>query len=337
MFGKSRKGKGLWVNCRGLILLFSLTLLFIIGFLNVSGAAEYPTKPIQVIAAFPPGGGSDIAARIISPKISALIGQPVVVVNKTGGGGVMGTYAVLAAPPDGYTILVHSPPMILAPLIYKDVTFNLLRDFAMVNLAVTTPNILVVKKDSPWLTLEELIVEAKKNPGKLTCSVAGYGSSHHFAAELFKMETGIDITSVPMDGAGPAVTAVLGGHINITIPELGAVHKYMQVGSLRALAVMANKRLKDFPDVPTAAEKGFPSLISVTYQGFAVPAKTPREIVERLEKVFKEAINDREIIELFEKTGWVVENLGSKGATEFLAKEQQVKSEVAKAAKIVPK
>lgn len=320
-----------------LILGFLFLILSSICFTGLSGAADYPGKPIQIIAAFPPGGGSDIVARLISPKLSDLLGQPVVVVNKTGGGGVIGTYAALTSPPDGYTIFVYSPAMILAPLLYKNVTFDLVRDFAMLNLPVLSPIILVVAKDSPWLTLEELVADGRKNPGKIACSVAGYGTMHHFAAELFKMETATDITSVPMDGAAPAVTAVLGGHVQFNSSDIGSVHKYLKAGSLRALAVMSKKRLAEFPDVPTAVERGFPNLISVSYQGLAAHGKTPRNILEVLERACKEAIGDKETADKLERAGWIVEGLGPKESVEFLTREQKSSSEVAKVAKIVPK
>jgi tripartite-type tricarboxylate transporter receptor subunit TctC len=319
------------------IICVGLLSFLIAGFPTVSNATDYPTKPIQIIAAFPPGGAADTTARIVAPKVSALLGQPVVVVNKPGGGGVIGTYAAKAAPPDGYTILLTSPPMLLAPLLTKGITFDLLKDFVMINLTITGPCVLVVKKDAPWQKVEELIAEAKRNPGKLTYSGAGYGTTPHFSGEMFKMYTGTDITHVPMDGIARAMTAVLGGHTNMAFPEVGMSYKYLQAGSLRGLLVLGKSRHQYLPDIPTGVEKGFPNLITVAYQGFSVPAKTPQAIVEKLEKAFKEAVNDKEVIEMFEKTGWVVENHGSKEMTEFLIKDLQRKKEVAKAANIVPK
>lgn len=337
MFRKFKKGKCLWFNHWDVTLVLGLILLIIISFLNVANAADYPTKPIQMIVGFAPGGGADITARFICDRLSVLLGQPVVVVNKPGGGGAIGTYVALASAPDGYTILVTAPPQFSAPLVTKGVTFDILRDFTMINLAVTSPTLVVVKKDAPWQTLEEFIAEVKKNPGKLTFSSSGYGGTPHFAGELFKMYTATDLTHVPLDGTAPSLTAVLGGHISMTFPEYGAVYRYLEAGSLRVLAVMDKKRLKQFPDAPTTVEKGFPNLIIPSYEGFAVSVKTPRAIVEKLEKFFKEALNDKEIIEKFEKTGWIVENLGSKDAAEFLANDLRRKSEVAKAARMVPK
>jgi tripartite-type tricarboxylate transporter receptor subunit TctC len=270
-------------------------------------------------------------------KVSELLGQSVVVTYKTGGGGTIGTYAAIATPPDGYTILITAPPMISAPFVSKGITFNLLRDFTQINLSVTSPSLIVVKKDAPWQTVEELIAFAKKNPGKLNYSSPAYGSTQHFAGELFKKYTGTDITHVPMDGTGPSITAVLGGHINVTFPGFGPVSKYVEAGSLRVLAVMGSKRHKDLSGVPTTVEKGFSNVISGLWGGFAVRAETAKEIAEKLGKVFQESIKDKQVTEAFEKAGYVVENLSSKEATEFLAKDLQRKAEVAKAANMVPK
>lgn len=321
----------------GLILILGLAAFLIFSFPNTLGAAEYPIKPVQVIVAFPPGGGSDIIARIFVDKLSPFLGQSVVVVNRAGGGGVIGTYAVLAAAPDGHTLLVISPSIVAAPLVRKGITFDFMKDFIPVNLSVTSPSVIVVRKEATWLTLKELIAEAKQNPGKLTYSTPGYGATQHFAGELFKMHTGVDVTNVPMDGTAPAVTAVLGGHISMTPSEYGVVYKYLAAGSLRALAVMSKSRLKEFADVPTTVEAGYPNLVSASYGGFAVRSDTRREIVEKLEKAFKEVLKDKEIIEKLEKTGWVVENLASKEGAEFLFSDIKMKSEVASTAKIVPK
>lgn len=335
MLAKFRRQKECWLRSPILILLS--TALILILFLNLSEAADYPTKPIQLIVPFAPGGGGDITARLISPKVSAILGQAVAVVNKPGGGSIIGTYAAMAAPPDGYTILSIHPPQISAPLVNKDVTFDIHRDFIMVNLAVTSPSLVIVKKDAPWRTLEEFIADAQKNPGKLSYSSIGYGGTAHFSGELFKLNAGTDLTHIPMDGTAAAVTAVLGGHINVSFPEFGAVYKYLQAGSLRALAVMDRKRFKIFPDIPTTVEKGYPELITASWGGFAAIVKTPKFAIEKLEKAFKEALKDKELVEKFENTGWVVENLESEEAMRFVAKDQQDKIKVARALKMVPK
>ena len=328
---KFRKGMGLWSSCLGLILLFTF------WFLNVSSDADYPNKSIQLITAFPPGGGGDTVARIVVTKLSPILGQPVVVVNKPGGGGVIGTYVAKAAPPDGYTIFIAAPPMLRHPLTTKGVTYDLVRDFIPVNLPVSVNMVTVIKNDAPWRSLREVIAEAKKNPGKLSFSSPGYGGTAHFVMEMLKLETGTDLTHVPMDGSGPQIAGVLGGHITMTTPEVGLVSKHLEAKSLRALAVWAKKRDKLIPHVPTTAEEGFPNLVDSSWQAFFVPISTPDTIVKKLEKAFKEALNDKEIIETFEKAGWVIENLGSKETAEFVATCQKKYADVAKAINMVPK
>ncbi len=337
MSGNKTNRKNLYFQCWRLISLGSLAIILIFVFLNVAGAANYPARSIQIICPMPPGGGSDIATRIIANKLPSLLGQAVVVLNKPGGGGVIGTYATLAAPPDGYTIANVSPTILAAPLVTKGVTFNVTTDLIPINLSVTGPMLIVVRNDAPWRTLDELIADAKKNPGKLSYGTTGYGSTLHFAGESFKMYTNIDITHIPMDGVAPALTALLGGHISMVVPEFGAAHKYLQAGSLRALVTMAKNRHKDIPDVPTSVEKGLPDLIMSTWQSFAVQLKTPKEIVDKLDEAFKETLKDKEVIKTFETSGWVVENLGSKAAAEFWAKDLQMKKEIAKKINLVPK
>lgn len=322
-----------WSN----FLVFLLFFSFAFGFLDISPAADYPAKSIQIISTYPPGGGSDFVGRLVSNRLSNLLGQPVVVINKAGGGGVIGTYAAKASPADGYTIVVLTPAHIGAPLLTKGITFDILRDFSMVNLAISSPSIIGVRNDAPWLTLDDLIGEAKNNPGKLTYSTNGYGSTAHFAAELLHMATGVELTHVPMEGAGPAITAVLGGHTNITVNEFGSLQKYLEAGSLRGLAIMAKERLKKLPNVMTCAEKGFPNLIFGTWQGFFVRSDTPRKIIEKLDKAFTAVLNEKEIIAICEKTGWVVENVGSKDSAKYLIQEQKKRSDVARSANIVPK
>ena len=325
------------INIRFGFLLAVFIALWIAGFPNVSTAADYPTKPIQLIVPFGPGGGSDTMARLVINKMTEVLGQPVVIVNKPGGGGTLGTYAALGASPDGYTVIVISPTMASAPLITKNVTYNILRDFSTVNLSVSTPIVHLVRKEAPWQTLEELIAEAKKNPGKLTFSSPGYGGTQHLIGELFKMNTGTDFTHVPMDGLGPAVTAVLGGHISMCFADYGSVFNQLKAGVLRILAVNDPKRLKDFPEAPTIVEKGFPNVVFSSWQGFSVRSGTPKDIIVKLDKAIRKAFKDKDIIDKYQKTGWIVENLGTEEAADFIAKDYQKRMDVAKAAKITPR
>lgn len=228
-------------------------------------------------------------------------------------------------------------PMLRHPLTTKGVTYDLVRDFIPINLPVSIQMVTVVKFDSTLQSFKELIAAGKKDPGKLIYSSNGYGSTGHFAMETLKMETGADFTHLPMDGTGPQIVGVLGGHVNMTVVEVGLVNKHLEAKTLRALVIWGRKRHKLFPDIPTTAEEGFPNLQESSWQAFFVPLKTGEVVVNKLEKAFKETLNDNEIIQTFEKAGWVIENFGSKETSAFLAKCQKNYVDVANAVKMVPK
>lgn len=326
---ESKKRGSIIKRLTGLCLMMIPCLLF----WAAAHGAEYPTKTIQIISNFPPGSNTDIVARILQKKLSTLLGQSVAVVNKAGGGGTVGIQSVAAAPADGYTILTSAPVIVISPLTVKGLPYSF-KDFTPISLAVGMPSVISVKKDAPWKSLEELISDAKKNPGKLTYSSPGPATVPHLAGELFKMATATDITHIPMDGAPKAMTAVLGGHVNLTFIAYGAQKKFLDAGSLRALAVMSRSRLEEFPDVPTTVEKGYPKVISTAWSAFFVVAKTPPGIVRKLGEVFKEALNDKEIIGLLKNAGFKTENLGPEEAVKFFAEEEERLSQAIKAAKI---
>jgi tripartite-type tricarboxylate transporter receptor subunit TctC len=296
-------------------------------------AAEYPTKTIQIINPFPPGAVTDIVARMLAPKMSALLGQQVVIVNKAGGGGAVGIQAARDAAPDGYTILVTPPPILLIPIVNRNSAFTL-RDFVPLSLATSSPNTTVVKADAPWKTLDDFIGDARKNPGQLTYGSAGPGTTPHFIGELVKLKTKIDLTHVPLGSESAAAIAVLGGHVNIAFLTLGTTRSHIEAGTMRALAVASNRRLKDFPNVPTTVEKGFPELNLKIWVAFFAPAKTPPAIVQRLAGALAETLKDAEVGAQVEKAQALVENLAPREAAKFFAEEERKWSEVAKVAKI---
>lgn len=310
-----------------------LSLILPLPLFSGAYGAEYPTKAVQLISNFPPGGSTDIVARILHKKLSALLGQAVVVINRAGGGGTVGAQAVAVAPADGYTVLISTPTILISPLTVKGLPFSL-KDFTPINLSVSMPSVISVKKEAPWKSLEELISDAKKNPGKLTYSSPGPGTLAHLAGEIFKMATGTDITHIPMDGAAKAMTAALGGHVSMTFIVYGGLKNYLDAGSLRALAVMSPHHLEEFPEVPTTAEKGYPRVVSGAWVGFFAPAKTPPAIVRKLNEAVSESLKDKEIIGLLKKAGYGVDNLGPAEAAKFLAEEEERCLQVIKAAKI---
>ena len=315
-------------NFKGLFFIVALAL-----FIPLADAAEYPNKTIQIINPFPPGAVTDIVARIVAPKMSTALGQQVVVVNKAGGGGAVGIQAAKDAAPDGYTILVTPPPILLIPIVNKNSGFTM-KDFAPLSLATSSPNTTVVKGDAPWKTLEEFIADAKKNAGQLNYGSAGPGTTPHFIGELEKLKTKIDLTHVPLGSESAAATAVLGGHVNIAFLTLGTTRSHIEAGTMRALAVASNRRLKDFPNVPTTVEKGFSELNLKIWVGFFAPAKTPPAIVKRLAAAVGDSLKDPEIIANIEKSQALIENLGPQEAAKFYAEEERKWTEVAHSAKI---
>jgi tripartite-type tricarboxylate transporter receptor subunit TctC len=298
-----------------------------------AAAAEYPTRTVQIINPFPAGAVTDIIARLLNDKISATLGQSVVVVNKTGGGGAVGIKAVKDAPADGYTILIAPPPIILIPLARKGIGFDI-TDFAPLNLIGRTPAVMIVKADSPWKTMEDFIAEAKRKPGQLTFGSPGTGTSGHFAMELFKKETGIELIHVPLGGEAPVATGVMGGNIHTSIIGLGTVRPHLAAGALRALVSATQKRPKELPTVPTTFEKGLPTVEASPWFIFFVRNNTPQEITSKLAKVISESLNDKDVVAKIEKAGVAVENIRPDETRKFLAEEHKRWAEVAKIAKL---
>jgi tripartite-type tricarboxylate transporter receptor subunit TctC len=307
---------------RAIKVLFGVFLGFFIW--TGSGmAGEYPNKPVQIIVPSPAGGSTDIAARIFAAKLAVLLGQPVITVNKPGGGGALAAKIFASATePDGYTILAHWPAIALIPILNPDIGFKM-EDFIAVAQPISIVYLIAVKADSPWKTFDEFIRDARKNPGKLTYASGGIGGGYHFTAEHLKIETGTDIVHVPMEGDAAAVTAVLGGHVDMVISSAGLLSGYLKGGDLRALGNMYHKRIKEFPDIPTIRELGYPSLTTQGWLGFFLPAKTPREVVEKLGKAFETAMNDKEVMDQINKVGMVVQNVVLGEATKFFRDEDK--------------
>jgi tripartite-type tricarboxylate transporter receptor subunit TctC len=329
---KTRKTAGIVHSIKAMTLIFSL----IMALTTVAMAADYPTKPIQVTVPYPPGGLTDLIPRILEAKLASTLGQPIIVVNKPGGGGVVGIKLAATAKPDGYTILTVPPSIVMIPILKPDIGFKM-ENFIPIGLAASTPNVISVKADAPWKTLNDLIQDVKKNPGKFTYSTAGHGTTPHFAGELFNLITGGNTIHVPMGGEGPATVGLLGGHVDITYVGLGVVSSHLKAGTLRALAMMCDKRIKDFPSVPTTKELGYPKLMTTSWQGQFFPAKTPKEIVMKVAKAFETALKDKEVISKIEKTGMLVEGLNQEEAKKFFQDEAVKWSEVAKMARMVEK
>ncbi len=270
-------------------------------------AQSYPAKPIRIVIPFVPGGPSDTVGRAIGAKFPEHLGQPAVVENKPGANGAIAAEFVARAEPDGYTILVGSIGVFsINAALYKDLRYHPVRDFAPITLAVTTPNVLVTKLDFPAKTVKELIGEMRRQPGRTSFGASGVGSSDHLTFELFSQMTGTSGINVPFKGGAAVVADLLGGQVDASFQNLGTVATQIKAGKVRALAVTAKARNPVLPDVPTMAEAGFPELVVTSWQAAAAPAKTPREIVARLNDAAVKALRAPEIRERLNAIGFDV-------------------------------
>jgi len=259
-------------------------------------AQAYPAKPIKIIIPFVPGGPSDTVGRAIGSKFQEYLGQPAVVENKPGANGSIAAEFVAKSEPDGYTILVGSIGVFaINAALFKDLRYHPARDFAPITLAVTTPNVLVTKLDFPAKTVNELLDQMRKNPGKTSFGSSGTGSSDHLTYELFTQMTNTTGIHVPYKGGAAVVTDLLGGQVDASFQNLGTVATQIKAGKIRPLAVTARSRAAALPDVPTMVEAGFPELVVTSWQAAAAPAKTPREVIVKLNDAAVKALRSPEI------------------------------------------
>ena len=265
-------------------MLSRIRLLALVPVLLAAGAQAqiYPNQPIRLIVPWPAGGGVDTSARIISQPLAERLGQNIVIENRGGAGGNIGTELAARAKPDGYTLLMaSSSPHAINPHLYPKLPFEPIKDFAPIALVASVPNILVVPTSSPFHSVADIIAHAKANPGKLTFGSAGVGSSQHLAGAILIRATGINILHVPYKGTAPAEADLMAGHISLML-DTTACLPLVAGGKLRALAVTSKVRNPALPNVPTFEEAGVPNVISSVWYGLAAPAGTPREIVNRL-------------------------------------------------------
>ena len=256
------------------------------GLLAATGARAdtWPSKPIRYVVPFAAGGTTDVLARLITPRLAAVLGQTFVVDNRAGAGGVLGADAVAKSPPDGYTLLGSTiATQAINPALNPKIPYNAAKDFAPVTMIGATSNVVVVPANSPFKTIGDLLGFARKNPGKLSFSSAGTGTSQHMGGELLKQMAGTFILHIPYRGSGPAVQDVIAGQVNFGIDTLVSTSSHIKSGSLRALAVTAGKRVKGFESIPTLAESDVPGYDVVSWQAVHAPAGTPRETVQRLQ------------------------------------------------------
>ena len=256
--------------------------LALMGATTNAQAQAYPSKPIRWIVPFPPGGSTDILARVVGQKLTESWGQQVIVENRGGAGGTLGAAEAARSPADGYTLLMGAIHHTIATSVYPKLPYDFQRDFAPITVVAIVPNVLVVNPSVPAKSTKELIAYAKANPGKLTYGSAGMGTAHHLIGELFNLRAGTEIVHVPYKGSAPAVADLIGGQVSIMYDTVASCLPHVKAGKLRPLAVATAKRSSALPDVPTIAESALPGFEVTTWFGALAPAKTPPEIVAKL-------------------------------------------------------
>jgi tripartite-type tricarboxylate transporter receptor subunit TctC len=254
-----------------------------IASIGSAAALDYPTRPVRWIVGYPPGGSTDIIARLIGQRLSERLGQQFVIENKPGAGNNIGTEAAINAEPDGYTVLLINPANYINATLYTNLKFNLVRDIAPVAAFNRVPNVMTVSKDVPARTVAEFIAYVKANPGRVNMASSGNGTSVHLSGEMFMMMTGAQMQHVPYRGAAPAITDMLGGQVQVIFDNMPSIIEHVRAGSLRALAVTTSARSPQLPDVPTLAET-VPGYEASALFGMGAPKKTPPEIIAKLNK-----------------------------------------------------
>jgi len=285
-------------------------------------AQVYPVKPMRFVVPFPPGGVGDIVARPIAEKLTIALGQTVVVESRAGASGTIGAEYVANAAPDGYTFLLGtSNELAMSPSLFKRLPYDPIKSFAPVTPIVQFPNVLVVGPSVKAHSLKELIDFARENPDKITFASSGPGSTNHLTAEVFKTLTGVRVLHVPYKGGGPALTDVMGGHIDAMFATLPSAVAYIKAGKLRALAVTGEQRSIALPEVPTAIEAGVPGLIVTTWNGVVLPAGTPASIIDTLQQEIRRAANEPEVKQRYAAVGAEVLNQSPSEFAQMIARD----------------
>ena len=269
-----------------------------------SSAQDWPNRAIRIIVPFAPGGATDIPARLVAPKLSESLGQPVVVENRTGAGGIVGIQAAAQSQPDGYTMVIATNgELVMNPSIYPKLPYDPFKDFVAVSIMVESPMLLVVPANSPYSSLGDIIAAAKAKPGAITYSTAGIGSTSHVLTEMFATQAGIQLLHVPYKGGAPASQAVATGEVAMALLNLGSAVNFVKGGKAKAIAVTSEKRHPGFPDWPTAIEGGAPGFADAIWIGMAAPAGVPRDIVNRMSAEVAKALRAPDVRERLAQLG----------------------------------
>jgi tripartite-type tricarboxylate transporter receptor subunit TctC len=307
--------------------------------LAVAGPAQaaWPERPITIIVPFPAGGGTDTFARPLAHQLGEQLGKSVVVDNRGGAGGTLGAGVAARAANDGYTFFMGGAHHAVAPSIYKKLSYDIQKDFVPVALLAQPPQIIVVNASKlPVKNVKEFLEAAKAKPGTINFGSAGVGSTHHLAGELFALKSGIELTHVPYQGAGPMLTGLITGQVEVAFDGLGSSASHIRAGSIRPLAVASAQRAPSLPDVPTVAEAGVPDYEVSTWYAMWAPAGTPPDIVKKMSEELVKALNAPKVKELWASNGSATPNLTGADFGRFVDSEIKRWGDVAKQAKVEP-
>jgi len=309
--------------------------LVVLGFIVLLGGqvraqTDYPNRRIELIVPFPPGGPNDSAARIIQPQLSAALGVPVLIVNRPGVGGAIAADYTAKANPDGYTLFYPTNTVLtILPAMQPREAKHRLSDFVAVASTMADFGSVTARADAPWKTFDEMVSYARKNPGKLSYGSAGVGTLSSFAMEILKLSYGLDIIHVPFQGTGPLKNAILGGHVQLVSSGFSSLGPLIKSGDIKALFTTSPRRIAAFPDVPTATEKGIPEATINLWMLLAVPAGTPKAVVDKLAGALEKIMTDPSVMSLVENSGMVVDYHGPQATQKMLESEAELVKKVA--------
>jgi tripartite-type tricarboxylate transporter receptor subunit TctC len=302
----------------------------------VSAQEAWPTKPITLVVTYPPGGGADLMARVVAPKMSEALKQPVIVDNKPGAAGQIGAAFVAKAKPDGYTVMVDAASFVINQGLYPKLPYDADKAFKPVGVLAVFPHVIVVTPSYEAKSVQDLIAMAKAKPGAINYASSGTGSAQHLAGAAFVQQTKIDLAHVPYKGGGPAINDVMGGHIPVFFANVASGLSHLKSGKLRALAVAGERRIAALPDTPTLAELGMPGSEVYEWNGMFVPAGTPDPIVNRLADALRKALDSDEVRQRIEGLGGEIFAGGPAEAARFIAEQRQLTAKIIREGNIKP-
>jgi tripartite-type tricarboxylate transporter receptor subunit TctC len=316
------------------IRVFSTAVIFVLTG-SVATANDYPSRPITIIVPVSAGGTSDLFARIVANELRQKLNTPVVIDNRAGAGGAIGSAAVARAKPDGYTLLLASGGThSINPSVYKSLPYDAIKDFAPVTRLAVVPNLLVVPKDLPVSSVKELRAYITKQAGKVSFGSSGVGTSIQLTGEMFKQVAGVQMTHVPYKGSAPAIADLIGGHLTLMFDNMPSALPQVKRGALKALAVTSKERSSAAPEIPTMVEEGYPSFDVTTWFGVLAPAGTPKDTVQKLHKAIAEILQDKNIRQKFISAGAEPAPIGTDEFARYMKEQIAVWSKVASQANI---